>query len=94
MTLTFEWDEAKATENLRKHGVGFDEAKTVFGDHLSLTIADTQHSAGEGRYIDIGMSVRQRLLVVVYTEKATNKIRIISSRRATKAEQREYEYGT
>lgn len=94
MGLVFEWDESKAVENLKKHKVSFDEGKTVFGDPLSLTIQDAEHSTDEPRYIDIGVSSRQRLLVVVYTERRPNRIRIISSRRATSSEQKDYEHGT
>ena len=90
MELTFEWDEEKGLLNRKKHGVGFDEAKTVFNDPLSITIADLQHSGNEDRYIDIGLSVRGRLLVVSYTERESN-IRIISCRKATKSERKTYE---
>ena len=90
MSLTFEWDEQKAKQNLRKHQVDFEEAKTVFGDPYAITIPDPQNSAGESRYIDIGYSSRRRLLVVVYTERGPN-IRIISCRRATRRERRVYE---
>jgi uncharacterized DUF497 family protein len=90
MELRFEWHEEKAQENLRKHGISFEEAKTVFNDPLSITIADTQHSGDEERYIDIGLSIQGRLLVVVYTERQLN-IRIISCRKATKSEQKIYE---
>ena len=90
MSLTFERDEQKAEQNLRKHQVGFDEAKTVFGDPHAITIPDPQHSAGESRYIDIGCSSRRRLLVVVYAERGPNT-RIISCRRATRRERRVYE---
>lgn len=90
MDLTFEWDEEKANENLRKHKVGFEEAKTVFNDPFSITIQDPQHSIGEHRYIDIGYSSRGRILVVVYIERKSN-IRIISCRKATKSEVRVYE---
>jgi uncharacterized protein len=90
MSLTFEWDEQKAEQNLRKHQVDFEEAKTVFGDPYAITIPDPQHSASESRYIDIGYSSRRRLLVVVYTERGPN-IRIISCRRATRRERRVYE---
>jgi len=85
MNLIFEWDEEKAKENLRKHKVRFEEAKTVFNDPSSITIYDSHHSSGEHRYIDIGCSSKGRILVVVYTERRSN-IRIISSRRATKSE--------
>ncbi len=90
MSLTFEWDEKKADENLRKHGVGFEEAKTVFNDPFSVTINDPDHSSDEQRYIDIGLSSKARLIVVSYCER-DETIRIISSRKATRKEQREYE---
>lgn len=90
MELGFEWHEAKAEKNLRKHGISFEEAKTVFSDPLSITIADPQQFDNEERYIDIGLSSRGQLLVVVYTERQAN-IRIISSRKATNTERRIYE---
>jgi len=90
LSLTFEWDERKADDNLRKHGVSFDEAKTVFNDPFSVTIYDPDHSRDEQRYIDIGLSSKGRLIVVSYTE-TREKIRIINSREATKKEEREYE---
>ncbi len=90
MPLTFEWDEEKDLTNQKKHGVSFDEAKTVFNDPRSITIADEQHSNEEDRYIDIGISSRGRLIVVAYTERAPN-IRIISCRKATKSERKTYE---
>jgi hypothetical protein len=90
MDLTFEWDEAKARENLKNHKVSFEETRTVFADPLSLTICDPEHSSSELRFVDIGLSARARLLVVVYTQRGGN-IRIISSRRATRAERKVYE---
>ena len=72
MPLDFEWDEKKAGENLAKHEVSFDEASTVFGDPLSLTIYDPAHSQGEDRYIILGNSHQQKLLVVVHTERGDN----------------------
>ncbi len=90
MSLTFEWNEKKADDNLRKHGVSFDEAKTVFNDPFSVTIYDPDHSSDEQRYIDIGLSSKGRLIVVSYSERGET-IRIISSREATKREQGEYE---
>ncbi|HEX4959411.1 MAG TPA: BrnT family toxin [Thermoanaerobaculia bacterium] len=66
--LLFEWDEEKARTNLLKHHVSFEEAKTVFGDPLSVTIGDPDHSIGEDRYVDIGRSTGDQILVVVYTE--------------------------
>ena len=84
MELRFEWHEKKAKENLKKHGIGFEEAKTVFNDPFSITITNPDHSIEEERYVDIGLSLRGELLVVVYTERQSN-IRIISCRQATKA---------
>jgi uncharacterized DUF497 family protein len=78
--------------NESKHGVGFDEASTVFDDPLSITIPDPAHSRKEFRYIQLGESSVGRLLVVVFTERRT-KIRIISSREATRTERKQYEEG-
>lgn len=88
--MQFEWDADKASSNARKHGVSFDEAKTIFGDVHGVTIVDPAHSAAEDRYIDIGYSDRGQLLIVVYTERAA-RIRIISCRKATNAERMIYE---
>jgi len=90
MAMPFEWDEEKAEINFKKHKVGFAEAKSVFGDPFSITVDDPDHSKEEQRYIDICKSINEKLLVVVYTERA-NKIRIISCRKATPAERRKYE---
>ena len=90
MGLTFEWDERKAKRNLKKHGVSFEEAATVFGDPLSLTIDDPLHSKHEERFVTMGESVRRRILVVVHTERGDN-IRIISARVATRRERKAYE---
>ena len=90
MELTFEWDEEKDLSNQRKHGVSFEEGKTVFNDPRSITIADEQHSDHEDRYVDIGNSSRGRLIVVSYTDRDSN-IRIISCRKATKLERETYE---
>jgi hypothetical protein len=79
--------------NFRKHGVLFEEAKTVFGDPLAVTIDDPIHSVNEHRFIDIGCSQRGRILVVVHTQRA-KRIRIISSREATASERKAYEEGT
>jgi uncharacterized DUF497 family protein len=89
VALEFEWDAAKAETNLKEHGVSFDEATTVFRDTLSITISDPNHSGSEDRFIDIGMSHRMQLLVVSYTERQ-DRIRIISARRATRAERKSY----
>lgn len=90
MVLTFEWDEEKSRANVRKHGVAFEEAKTVFSDPFAMTISDPEHSSEEDRYIDMGMSSRGRILVVWYTERGRN-IRIIGSRKATRSQRRQYE---
>lgn len=92
MSLTFKWDGRKAKQNIRKHGVSFEEASTVFMDPLSLTIADPLHSDYEERFIVIGESTQGRLLVVVHTENGDN-MRIISSRIAKPSERRTYEKG-
>jgi len=88
--LTFEWDQKKAEINQEKHGISFKEASTAFHDPLSLTIDDPLHSISEERFILIGMSYSNKLLVVVHTEREDN-IRIISAREATKNERKSYE---
>jgi len=88
--LIFEWDPQKAKSNLEKHGVSFEEASTAFQGTLSLTIDDPLHSIDEERLILIGMSQKNRVLVVVHTERGNN-IRIISARKATKKERKRYE---
>lgn len=90
MGFLFEWDPNKAAENLRKHGVSFEEAATVFGDFLSVTIDAPLHSDDEQRLVIIGQTVRGQTLVVVHTAHG-DKIRIISARRATKQERKSYE---
>jgi len=90
MPLTFEWDSRKARSNLAKHGVGFQEASTIFGDPLSLTIPDPEHSLSEERYITVGRAFSGKLLVVVHTERGDN-IRVISARRASRRERKFYE---
>jgi uncharacterized protein len=89
--LEFEWDEGKATKNQKKHGIRFSEATTVFADPLELTISDPDHSSEEYRFLSIGRSNVGNLLVVSYTERHENHIRIISVRKATKYEQKHYE---
>lgn len=90
--MNFEWDETKALANLRKHGVSFAEASTLFGDPLELTIADPDHSHGEFRFLSLGRSHAGRLLVVAYTER-DHRIRIISARPATSREIQCHEAG-
>ena len=90
MPLTFEWDSRKAQSNLAKHGIGFEEASTIFADRLSLTIPDPRHSRREERYVTMGRGFAGKLLVVVHTERGNN-IRIISARPASRRERRFYE---
>jgi uncharacterized DUF497 family protein len=90
--MEFEWNEDKAQANLSNHGVSFDEAKTVFDDPFFIDFYDPDHSDDEERYIIIGQSQHQRLLVVSYTERR-DKTRLISAREATKLEKDAYEEG-
>jgi hypothetical protein len=90
MALLFEWDPGKARRNLRMHGVSFDEASTAFRDPLSKTIDDPLHSEDEERFVLLGLSHRNRLLVVVHTERG-DRIRLISARLATNKERVRYE---
>jgi len=92
MGLTFEWDRAKAAANLQKHGVSFEEAATIFGDPLSLTVTDALHSEGEERFVTVGQARTGKLLVVVHVERG-DAIRIIGARTATPKERRTYESG-
>jgi uncharacterized protein len=88
----FQWNPDKANSNTKKHGVSFEEAVTVFGDPLAVTISDPDHSVGEFRFLTIGQSTLQRLLVVSHTERE-GQIRLISARLATRQERRNYESG-
>jgi len=90
--MQFEWDVGKAASNLRKHGIPFDEAVTVFADHLALTFADTDHFESEDRSRTYGLSNKGRLLVVIHTERRDN-VRIISARKATRHEKTIYTQG-
>jgi hypothetical protein len=89
--LRFEWDPDKAAANERKHGVSFDEARTVFGDAYAWHMYDGDHSWAEDRFIIIGRSERSRVLFVVYVERTEMTMRLISARRATARETRTYE---
>ena len=85
--LHFEWDEPKAKANVRKHGISFDEAKTVFYDEKARLIADPDHSESEDRFVLMGYSSGLKLLVVCHCYRADgNVIRIISARKATRTE--------
>ncbi|MBI2842034.1 MAG: BrnT family toxin [Armatimonadetes bacterium] len=88
--MKFEWDPEKAARNLTKHKVSFPEAATVFGDKLSITFYDPDHSEDEHRYVTMGMTRNGRLLVVAHTERG-GRIRIISAREMTRNERHSYE---
>jgi uncharacterized DUF497 family protein len=88
--MRFTWDPDKERRNRRDHGVGFQEASTVFGDSLANTIPDPDHSVGEARFLTLGQSRAGRLLVVCHTEQG-DTIRIISARRASAHERKNYE---
>jgi uncharacterized DUF497 family protein len=90
IAMQFEWDLRKEVSNQRKHGVGFREAATVFGDPLATTFPDVDHSGLEERFLTIGESAGRRLLVVSHSERGDN-IRIISARQVTRRERKFYE---
>ena len=90
MKQQFEWDETKAALNVRKHGVTFSDAASVFLDDLAYTFADPDHSVGELRLLTFGLSQAGRLLAVIHTERG-RAIRIISARAATRHERKIYE---
>ena len=90
--MHFAWDPKKAVSNLRDHKVTFEEASSIFGDSLAITFDDPDHSEGERRLLTFGLSEQGRLLVVSHTERR-GVVRIISARRATRAERRIYEEG-
>lgn len=88
--MEFEIDPAKATRNLKKHKVSFEEAASVFGDPMAYTFADPDHSVGEERWLMFGLSQRGRILAVIFTHRRA-KYRIISARLATRHERKIYE---
>jgi len=88
--LHFEWDHRKAYQNRRKHGVSFTEAASVFGDPLSATVPDLEHSSVEERWLTTGLSEQGRILRVCHTWRG-KAIRIITARPATREEQKQYE---
>ena len=90
MPLRFSWDPAKAAANLRKHDVSFPEAATAFGDPLSITVADPDHSIGEERFLLVGLTNRGRLVIVAHRA-VGDDIRLISARLATRRERTTYE---
>jgi hypothetical protein len=89
MGLFFAWDNRKAAINLRKHGITFEEAASVFGDPLLITVPDRKHPNGEERFFSLGRSREDLLIAVVHTE-TEYEIRIISARKATRREARTY----
>jgi hypothetical protein len=90
--MKFEWDPKKATANVKKHGVTFQEAATIFGDPLAITFDDPDHSVSENRYITFGLSLQKRLIVVSHTERG-DRTRIINARLMDRKERRIYEEG-
>ena len=89
--LRFEWDPAKAEANRRKHKVSFEEARSVFADENARLIDDPDHSSQEDRFILLGLSAQVRMLVVVHCYRSSDSlVRIISARKASKAEERSY----
>ena len=87
--MQFGWDDEKECANVEKHGVDFMEASTVFGDPFECTVPDPDHSFGEHRFLSLGASSRNRVLVVSDTERSENRIRIISARLASRRERRD-----
>jgi hypothetical protein len=90
--VVYEWNAAKAKANIEKHGVSFDEAATVFLDPLALTFPDPYHSGGEEREITIGYTIGDEVVFVSHCQRG-ERVRIISARRATRREHRQYEEG-
>ena len=97
MRFVFDWDPGKAKRNRAKHKISFEEAMTIFYDPMALTIYDDDHSADEDRWVTLGLSRSTRLLLVVHThiERSEDEIliRLISARRPTQSEARQYEQG-
>jgi uncharacterized DUF497 family protein len=89
--MQFEWDIEKATSNLKKHGVSFEEAQTVFGDSFARIFDDEQHSFDERRNGIVGHSAENRLLIISFTEKENDTMRIISARVTTPTERSKHE---
>jgi uncharacterized DUF497 family protein len=89
--VRFIWDERKSVSNLKKHGISFDEAVSVFADDFARLIQDPDSSEGEARFILLGMSARLNVLVVCHCERGKNTIRLISARKADKSERDQYE---
>jgi hypothetical protein len=90
LALSFEWDPRKAASNLAKHAVSFEEAATVFGDPLGRISSDPRHSTDEERFVILGVSRLRRVLIVMFVDRG-EAVRIVSARRATPRERRNYE---
>jgi uncharacterized protein len=90
VSLSFEWDPTKARENVRKHGVSFDEARSVFSDDQAILLHDPDHSAVEDRFVLLGLSAQLRVLVVVHAYRQGDVVRLISARKATPTERAQY----
>ena len=90
--MPYDWDPGKAITNLQKHGVSFEEAITVFGDPLATTVLDGEHSIGEERWLTMGLTARQRVVIVWHMNRGES-VRLIGARPATPQERRVYEYG-
>jgi uncharacterized DUF497 family protein len=90
--MKFEWDKQKADTNFKKHGVSFHEAASVFGDILSITYPDPDHSVRENSFITVGISRFGRVLIISHTDRGNN-IRIINARKTTRKERKYYEEG-
>ena len=88
--MKFEWDPNKAASNVRRHGIAFEDAASVFGDPLARTIPDPEHSTEETRFVTMGMTAGGRLVVVVHTDRE-GRTRLISARPATRREKKSYE---
>jgi uncharacterized DUF497 family protein len=91
--MDFDWDEKKNKTNHKKHGIWFEEARTIWADPHADAFFDPEHSDDEDRFIRVGTSTRMKLLLVVYCEREGDVIRIVSARRATKKERADYEEG-
>ncbi len=88
--MNYEWNLIKERLNIAKHGVDFEEAKSVFADEFALVLFDEDHSNDEERFLILGMSQKERILLVVHYYRENDTIRIISSRKATKNETKQY----
>ncbi len=91
--MRFEWDDEKNEQNYKKHEVWFEEAQTIWADELAQEFFDPEHSSREDRFIRVGHSTRERLLLVVFCEIHDDAVRLISARRATNRERNDYEEG-